>query len=734
MSLSHSAPTVSCQTLFNTNVTLFFYTLPNLYEEKVWRMKMKKMICLSLVCAAVLSAAEVEMETISVESTTLEDVSGEEIKSADAAEALSHKVPSVSLVRRSGIANDIILRGQKKDNINVLIDDAKIYGACPNRMDPTVSHILTNNIESIEITEGPYDVENFGTLSGEVKITTKQPEEGIHGDINFGAGSFGYQKAAGTITGGTERFKLLLSMSGETSGQYEDGDGNNFAEQIDNYIAAGGDASAAFQDQYRDMDAYTKRTLMGKAFFNITDDQELRLGYTMNRSDDILYPSSKMDALYDDSNLYTAEYVIRDIASFSKELDLQYYFSDVEHPMSTKYRAAALGMMGEMTSKLNTSIQGAKLKNLTELTDTINMTVGLDGSIRNWDGVYLQNGGEWLLLNGAQRKSIDDVDTTNMAFFAELEQQISSLNIKYGLRYDDTTITPANTDVPLVPAQPENHYTALNANVFVNYQATPHLSFFGGAGKSSRVPDARELYFHSSMNPSGTNATEKNAQVIVGTPDLKQTINNEVDLGMKNSYENFTLKTKLFYSVLKDYIYFNSQAPKVQTSSTTFTQNAFENIDATIYGLEITGSYYPLDNLFFDFGIAYQRGEKDAPLAGQTDTDLAEIPPLKGNVALNYVYYQESTASVEFVAADRWRNYDSDNGEQELAAWSVVNLKVDHRLPYGFGIAVGVDNLLNNTYAVSNTYSDLTLLTGGDEVMLMNEPGRYYYVNASYTF
>ncbi|MEN8146080.1 MAG: TonB-dependent receptor [Campylobacterota bacterium] len=699
---------------------------------------MKKLVYLSLACAAILNAAEVEIDTISVESTTLEGVSGHEIKSADVAEALAKKVPSISLVRRSGIANDIILRGQKKDNINVLIDDGKICGACPNRMDPTTSHIVNNNIESIEIIEGPYDVENFGTLSGAVKIKTKEPTEDVHGSFNFNAGSFDYNKISASVSGGTENFRILLSASDESSGQYRDGDGNNFAEQIDNYIANSPDptlvAGAAMQDQYRDMQAYSKKSFMGKLFFDITDDQELRFGYTMNRSSDILYPSSKMDAIFDDSNLYTAEYIVRNIGTVSKELDIQYYYSDVEHPMSTKYRVAATGPMGEMTSHLTTSMQGAKLKNLTELTDNLDMTLGLDASVRNWDGIYFKNGTDWPLLNGAERKSMDDVDTTNLAFFAELEQQFSSLNVKYGLRYDDTNVKPANSDVPLLPEQPDNHYTALNANIFANHQTTENLSFFGGVGKSSRVPDARELYFHSSMNPSGADAVEKNAQVIVGTPDLKQTINYEADLGMKNSYKSFTLKTKLFYSMLKDYIYFNSKAPKVQVNSTTFEQNAFENIDATIYGFDISGSYYAFDNLYADFGVAYQRGQKDEPLAGQTDKDLAEIPPFKGNVALNYVYYQENTATVEFIGAGSWNNYDSDNGEQELSSWGIMNLKVDHRLSNGFGLAVGVDNVLDKTYAVSNTYKDLTLLYGGGDVMLMNEPGRYYYVNASYQF
>ena len=102
---------------------------------------MMKFISLSLVTTAMLvNASETNtLEPIRVVETAnskiVKDVSDEQLKSADLAEALSKNVPSVSIVRRSGIANDIILRGQKKDNINILLDDAKIYGACPNRME-----------------------------------------------------------------------------------------------------------------------------------------------------------------------------------------------------------------------------------------------------------------------------------------------------------------------------------------------------------------------------------------------------------------------------------------------------------------------------------------------------------------------------------------------------------------------------------------------------------------------
>lgn len=175
-------------------------------------MNVKKITMLSFVVATALNANEATTlnEITIVEksnSKLIKDINSEELKSADLAEALTKNSANISVVRRNGIANDIILRGQKKDNINILIDNAKIYGACPNRMDPPTSHVVTNNIKSVKIIEGPYDVENFGTLSGLVKVETKDPKEGFHGELNLNAGSFNYKKASATIEGGNDKVK-----------------------------------------------------------------------------------------------------------------------------------------------------------------------------------------------------------------------------------------------------------------------------------------------------------------------------------------------------------------------------------------------------------------------------------------------------------------------------------------------------------------------------------------------
>ncbi|MFK5984181.1 MAG: TonB-dependent receptor [Pseudomonadota bacterium] len=648
-----------------------------------------------------------DIATITIEGTEINDVSGKEIKSADLADALTKKLPSISLIRRSGIANDIILRGQNKDNINILIDNGKIYGACPNRMDPPTSHILTNNIESIIVIEGPYDVENFGTLSGAVKVTTKKPEQEFHGEISANFGRWNYQKVATTFSGGNDKVRALVSISKETSDQYKDGDGNSFADQIKKISPP---TSAQYKPQYQDLDAYDKQTFMGKLYFNLIDNHEMAISYTANRSDDVLYPSSKMDALYDDSNILNLDYSITNLGTYSKKLDFQYYDSDVEHPMSTKYRnSSGLNSANERVSMLTTRMQGFKIKNAFDLDATTEATIGFDTSLRNWDGKYIGYGmSSWI----SGKTSINDVDTKNIAIFAELQKQYHDFTITTGARYDDTSISAAGN-------QADNDYSALSAFVRSSYQFNQATRFFVGLGKSSRVPDARELYFQQAgMKPTMP-------APIVGTPDLDDTTNYEIDFGIEHNFENLTVKTKIFHSWLNDYIYYNADKKS----------NNFENIDASIYGLDITGLYSFNDEIYLDFGLAYQRGKKDKALAGQTDRDLANITPLKINLGLNYDYSFNGTAKVEVVAADSWDNYDSDNGEQQLSSYAILNLKLNHNINKHFEVTAGLDNLFDKTYAINNTYKDLTLLSDGTgEVMLMNEPGRYYYINGTYKF
>ncbi|MEA3330067.1 MAG: TonB-dependent receptor [Campylobacterota bacterium] len=663
---------------------------------------MKRIIPLSLIAVASLYAAEIELAPISVEAVELTEVSQSVQTSSDIAEALAAKVPSIDMIRRSGIANDVHIRGQKRDNISVEVDGTKIFGACPNRMDPPTSHILASQVNEVTVTEGPYDVETFGTMSGGVKMTTKQPSKELHGEVTMGIGSFNYRKVGATVSGGNDTVRVLISASSEASDQYEDGDGNSLAEQA---AKSTNIPDTTYQTQYEDVASYKKKSLMAKAFVTVTDDQELRLSYTQNKSDGVLYPNTPMDAVYDYSNIYSVEYEIKDLTDIYKNVNLQYYYSEVDHPMDNAYRVSGAGAV--TTHHLSTSMQGLKLKNSFDI-ESYKLLVGLDGSKRIWDGAYSSTATP--PFDG--KKSINNVSTRNAAIFTKLEKSYGDFSFTMGARYDSTEIDPAGT-------QESNSYNALNASLFTSYNLDRENRLFLGFGQASRVPDPRELYYmNKTMAPAGV--------VEIGTPDLDQTTNQEIDLGYEASYDMFSMKIKGFYSMLDDYIYFNTSA--------VGGLHKFTNIDATIYGAELTASVYATDDITVDMGVSYKRGEKDEALDTQDDKDLADITPLRGNIAVNYEYMNNSIVTAEVQAADKWSDYDEDNGEQELDAWSVLNLKVKHAVNKNFDFTLGVNNVFDETYAVSNTYADLTLVAGGGDVLLLNEPGRYVYTNLSFKF
>ncbi|RXJ92808.1 TonB-dependent receptor [Malaciobacter molluscorum] len=654
---------------------------------------MKREVVLSfLVASSLIGSDNVTLEpvlvTYKINSKVIKNVSKENIKSADLADALMKNVPSVSIVRRSGVANDVILRGQKKDNINILIDDAKIYGACPNRMDPAISHILTNNVENINIIEGPYDVENFGTLSGKIDIKTKEPKKGLDGEVNLSMGSFGYKKLSTQISGGNDFFKYLISASKEKSEQYKDGNGDDFYNQ---QKKANLPLSSQYSSSYDNMDAYEKKTFLAKTIFNIDDSSEIKLSYTANRSDDILYPTGGMDALYDNSNIYTLGYTKRNLGQYSKKLDIDYYYSDVDHPMSTKYRNS--GKMMYMTSHMKTSIWGAKIKNSMNISNAL-LTVGLDTSERNWrSNNYMKN-----IMTGmktSRPKSFPSTDTKNKAIFTKLEKNIDNLKIEFGSRYDYTKIENSID---------ERKFAALSANIFTSYKLDDNTNIFAGIGKSSRVPDARELYYSSMMSGFKSN------------PNLEDTKNYEVDFGFDKNIGDLYVKTQFFYSNLKDYIYNMG--------------NKFENIDAKVFGFDISGTYLLTDSLFFDYGIAYQKGKKDG---NYNDKDLAEIPPLKANFALNYEF-KDSKLITEVIAVDSWSSYDKEAMEQKLGGYAIFNMKFNQKVNKNLDITFGIDNILDKTYNSTNTYQDISYVSVDSKRVLFNDPGRNIYFNLRFLF
>ncbi len=132
---------------------------------------------------------------------SLESVKIGESGARDVGEALGG-MAGLWKVRRGAIANDVLIRGYQGENVTVLIDGVRLYGACPNNMDHAAFHVDFAEVERVEVGKGPFDLRNQGTLGGTVNIVTKRPDPGFHVTAQAAFGSAGYINPSATVSFG----------------------------------------------------------------------------------------------------------------------------------------------------------------------------------------------------------------------------------------------------------------------------------------------------------------------------------------------------------------------------------------------------------------------------------------------------------------------------------------------------------------------------------------------------
>lgn len=668
---------------------------------------MEKITLLSVAVTLALASEPVTIQKITIEADATKadakNVSADDMvkfsRQSDLGEMLSQTLPEITHVRNSAVGNDIILRGFRKDNINITIDDAKVCGACPNRMDPPSMHVSSSQIKNVEVQEGPFDVTRFGSLGGKINVVTKDPSKEVKGEVSATLGSFDYRKLSTTLEGGNDAVQALVGFSRETSGQYRDGEGRTLTQQTA-YLLGSSNNPQAYRPSYLNANAYERNNYWAKLVGKIGDNQKLTLSYFGDRADNVLYPRYKMDAQVDDTDMFHLKYQLFGLSDLSDELRIEGYHSKVTHVMGTDFRnydKAMVPMNVIMVAPVDATIKGASVENILSVAGT-KVSLGLDGSIRNW------NGTKGTKSNPYQSALLPNVDTKNVALYAKGVKKIDSYEISGGVRYDVTSINP---DQSLMASAKERDFNNISANLLAKYHYTPSTGIFLGAGQSIRVPDAKELYWPGAAHDH-----------------LNETKNREIDLGAEHTSGNFHVKGTAFYSDLKDFIYQYRNTP----SSTTW-----ENIDAKIIGFDLQSDYLLNNEWRLEGGAAYQKGmKKDPSLLGQRDKDLAEIPPMKGRFALvfdNMTHY----AMAEWIGA-KSQTIDSDNGEKEIGGYGILNLKYGAELGNGFSLMTGINNFFDRTYAINNSYIGNELISNGTIPLVLNEPGRSFYATVNYKF
>jgi iron complex outermembrane receptor protein len=638
---------------------------------------------------------------------TLEAAELREMSAVDIGEALGWKA-GLWRLRKGGIASEVVLRGLQSRDLNVLIDGQRVYGACPNHMDPAAFHVDFAEVDRVEVGKGPFDVKNQGALGGTVNVVTRKPETGWHATPNLAAGSFGYVNPSLAGSRGGERFSALAGYSERRGDPYEDGAGRRFTELVN------------YREENRGDRAFSVGTAWGRVVLQPAVGHQVDLAYTRQDSRAVLYPYLLMDALWDDTDRVNLRYEATGLGDRRSSVRLQGYLTRVDHWMTDERRTSSLAKPRaySMGTQAETRTAGGKAEAVVG-----GLTVGLEGYERFWDATNEMAGSAY-----APQAMIPGVSVLVGGAFAEVARPLGSgLALSAGGRLD-----VARSEADPVPA---------NAALYEAYQGTRSLSATdtlpaakvrlawrrgsweaaGGAGHAARVPEATERYL--ALRRMGTDW--------VGNPDLDPSRSTSLDASATFTRAGFRVEVGLYRTRVTDYVTVYDQARRaVVPGVTNAMARSFANVDATLTGGEV-GWSVPLlfGRVFVSGDLSYVRGDQDGdPARGIVAGPLAEMPPLRGRVSARYDDGRVFASVEGLFAADQER-VDLSLSESRTPGWGVMNASAGLRQGR-LRLTVGLTNAFDRLYVEHLSYQRDPFRSG----VRLPEPGRSLFANASFRF
>jgi iron complex outermembrane receptor protein len=654
-----------------------------------------------------MSVREVVTVSAAVPRESVEATDVRESPARDVGELLSDEA-GLWKIRKGGIASDVVVRGLQSRDLNVLIDGQRIYGACPNHMDPPAFHVDFSEVERVDVGKGPFDVRYQGSLGGVVNVVTRRPETGWHATTTLGVGSYGFVNPSVTGSYGGPRISALAGTSYRQSAPYRDGRGQAFTD------GAGYRAAAA------DSDAFRAATVWGRTAWTPADGHQVEATYTRQQTDHILYPYLQMDAIYDNADRAAVNYQAPAVGPLTG-VKAQATWSRVDHWMTDAYRTSS-------TSAPRAYSMGTDATTLTaggRIEATLGATsIGGEVYRRNWNTETLMAG----MAAYTPQYSIPDVNIDAVGLFVEHARPLGTrVSLDLGGRLDRVATAADRTKAGLAL------YSAYHATDTTSrtdmlpsgraklaWQVASSLTVAAAVGHTARVAEANERFF--ALQRMGTDW--------VGNPDLAPSRNTGLDLSMTVQRPRVTFTANAYVNRIDDYVavYLARRQTMVPGVMNT-TARSYVNVDAMQRGLEASGSVTVRPPLSFSGDVSYVRGTMTPRAAlGVTSRDLAETPPLRARLRAR-IDDGRVFAELEGVASAAQTRVDRTLGEATTPAYGLANLTAGLRRGRA-SLALGIANLFD-TYFVEHLSFQRDPFRSGLRVA---EPGRNLFANASWKF
>jgi iron complex outermembrane receptor protein len=589
-------------------------------------------------------------------------VSGIEVTHADTASALK-SLPGAAVNRNGGLTGIAQYRGLYGDRIAVNIDSATLVTGGPNSMDTPLSYIPASLLKVINIEQGVASVSKAQESLG--GMINAQSDTGAFSEtdaIEFSGrahANFNQQNSSNSSS-------LLLTAADNThkvsvASSYDDANDSEFADGDIN--------SSGYKRRHHDI-----------TYGYQHDDTKFNLKLSKNNTGKSGTAALPMDITAIDSDLasFDIETKISDVAIHWKSS-----YSHVFHVMNN-FTLRPEPMMG----KRETLANGQKVSH--QLMTGFNLPygslqAGADVSkSQHSANVYNPDMPAFLVEN------FNNVEKNIAGYFAQWQHNSHDFSWELGARANHITMdsdTVSSTMMGMLATAFNNEDRSRTFNnrdlvLKTNYRLNDKINVTFNVSSKERAPSYQAMYLWMPMQSTGGLADGK---TYIGNRELNSETANEVNLGFSLKTDDYFLALHSFYKKVDDYI-------QGTPANAGMADLKYNNIDAKLYGGEISYGARLTDTLSLAGNLNYVRGKST-----DTGDNLYRIAPLNNRLSLDYTIslWNLSLVSEIFDHQNKVSNY---NEEAKTSGYSLWHINAVYNPNTKTQIRMGIDNLTDKVY------------------------------------
>lgn len=614
---------------------------------------------------------------------------------------LLEKLPGAAVNGNGPLTGIAQYRGLYGDRVNTQVNGVTLASAGPNAMDTPLSYASLVNSERLEMTRGIAPVSaGTDTIGGSLKVLESQASfDDISGKVAAHYQDNGQRGHLGTKANiGNQAHALLV---------YGD-------------ILKGNDNARSGNGSEISPTRYDKQMLGGQYRFNLAasgaDNESVAIAYQHVKTTGAGTPALPMDIDFIRSDRVKLE----GVHAISRwELNWHLAYSDATHgmdnfsqrmkmpTMNARYNSAdSTSFDGQVSIGRDAWLFGVDTQ-LSEHNSVITDPTMAMFHVDNFNGVqddtysafaqWQQDIGQWNWQLGARvkhyRTDADEVEHTMAGGMPAIKMLMD--------RYNQADRSQSQTGVDLV----------LNGR----YRVNSELSWILGLAQKQASASYQQRYLWVPMQSTGGLA---DGRTYVGQMDLDLETAYQAEVGLDYASGDVSISPRVFLHRIDNYIQgIAASDPAVIMAAKMMADDnpmQFANVDAQLFGIDLTATYQVSDSWSLDMNASYVSGERR-----DIDDNLYRISPPKVMLGLNY---QDGNwlGRVEGLGVSAQSKVSETQFEQTTSGYGLMNLSLAYDADIWM-LKAGVDNLFDTEY--DDHLAGYNRVMGGDLMPSERMPG-----------